>query len=118
MSIDGNLSYMVILFIILGVIIFVALLTLLILFLVLGKGKKHKVQPVNINHIVEAFGANNIAHVEQTQKRVRVFVENVDLVNMEVLKNVTKGVFITGNKLVVTFKEDTESIVEALRREL
>lgn len=66
------------------------------------------------SEIIKLFGKDNISNVERTEQRVRIEVKDINLVLLEQLKPYTNGVFTIGNKVVVTFKEQTEEIVKLL----
>lgn len=77
--------------------------------------KKEKSPKIDVKWILALLGENNIKAIEQVQSRVRITVNNLELVNLEGLKEQTKGVFLKGNLVVVTFKNNTEEIVESLK---
>ena len=80
------------------------------------KIKKQDISPkVNVDWILELIGKDNIIAIEQVQKRVRITVSDLNKVNLEGLKEQTNGVFLKGSMMVVTFKNNTEEIVESLR---
>ncbi len=80
------------------------------------KNRKQEISPkVNVNWILELIGKDNIIAIEQIQKRVRITVFDLNKVNLEGLKEQTNGVFLKGSMMVVTFKNNTEEIVESLR---
>lgn len=96
--------------------IVVVLLLLVSLVIYLIKGKKPKKETIeDYSEIKDLFGNNNILSIERTQKRVRIEVKELDLVNLEGLKPYTNGVFTIGNKVVVTFKDKTDQIVKSLK---
>lgn len=77
--------------------------------------KKEKSPKIDVKWILALLGENNIKTIEQVQSRVRITVNNLELVNLEGLKEQTNGVFLKGNLVVVTFKNNTEEIVESLK---
>ncbi len=77
--------------------------------------KKEKSPKIDVKWILALLGENNIKAIEQVQSRVRITVNNLELVNLEGLKEQTNGVFLKGNLVVVTFKNNTEEIVESLK---
>mgnify|MGYP002408310934 FL=1 len=101
---------------ILLIVAFVVVVLMLIGFVVYKAIKiKPKGEPKqNYTEIASLFGENNIKNVERTEKRVRIEVKDLNLVDLEGLKPYTNGVFTIGNKVVVTFKENTENTVKAL----
>lgn len=90
----------------------------IILLIFLFRGKKEPTILIDISEILKAIGANNILSIEQVQKRVRIQVKDTQIVDLETLKEVSNGIFVTGDRLVLTFKDNTEDIVKALRREI
>lgn len=95
----------------------IILIVLLIGFLVYRTFKKAPKKEETIkdaNAIKDLFGINNIISVEQTQKRIRVEVIDLSLVDLESLKPLTNGIFTVGNRVVATFKGNTEQIVKIL----
>jgi len=94
-----------------------SLLVVLVFTFLIVKSQKNKQIKTNIEsvkEIIELFGNNNILSVEKTQKRVRVEVKDLNTVDLEGLKPFTNGIFTIGNKVVVTFKENTDQIVKSL----
>lgn len=80
------------------------------------KAKTQKTSPkVNVDWILELIGKDNITAIEQVQKRVRITVSDLSKVNLDGLKEQTNGVFLKGSMMVVTFKNNTEQIVESLK---
>lgn len=77
--------------------------------------KKEKSPKIDVKWILALLGENNIKAIEQVQSRVRITVNNLELVNLEGLKEQTNGVFLKGNLVVVIFKNNTEEIVESLK---
>lgn len=77
--------------------------------------KEEKSPKIDVKWILALLGENNIKAIEQVQSRVRITVNNLELVNLEGLKEQTNGVFLKGNLVVVTFKNNTEEIVESLK---
>lgn len=95
-------------------IIFVLVLVLLFLLPKLIKKKQPKVTNEELLKIKSLFGKDNIVGLEQVQKRVRIEVKDLSHVDLENLQPLTNGVFTIGNKVVVTFKENTDDIVKIL----
>lgn len=91
------------------------LLSIIIFFIFKKKHKKDKYDSTNLNELIGFFGKDNIINVERTEKRVRIEVKDLSVVNLEDLNEYTNGVFTIGNKVVLTFKEKTEEIIEALK---
>lgn len=95
----------------------IIVIVLLIGFLIYRTFKKAPIKEEVIKDaslIRDLFGPNNIVSVEQTQKRIRVEVKDLSLVDLEGLKPLTNGIFTVGNRVVATFKGKTEQIVKIL----
>lgn len=62
-------------------------------------------------------GIDNVEKTEVEQGRLRITVNDLDLVKLEDLKVLTEtGVFVTGNTIKVLFKEDSELVKKALEK--
>lgn len=99
-------------------IVAVAVIILLIVFFIIKKPKtntKTPKQKFEFKEIGNLFGENNIINIERTEKRVRIEVKDLNLVDLEGLKPFTNGVFTIGNKVVVTFKEKEEETYRSLK---
>lgn len=95
-------------------IIVVILLLGFLIFRTFKKTPKKEEEIKDANLIKDLFGPDNIISVEQTQKRIRVEVKDLSLVDLEGLKPLTNGIFTVGNRVVATFKGKTEQIVKIL----
>lgn len=78
--------------------------------------KKVKVKSINIDWLLTIFGDNNLQKVERTNKRISITFKDLKKVDLESLKKATKGIFIKGETVVVTFLNDQEEIYESLQR--
>lgn len=108
-----NFDYLYIILALAAVLMIAGAIVLIVFF------NKKKLEPtIDVSNIINAIGKSNIKNIEQVQKRVRIQVKDIKTVNLEQLKEVSNGVFITGDKLVLTFIDKTEEIVKALRREI
>lgn len=104
-------TQLILLFSIVGSLVIIFLLVLLFW---LNKTKEVEEPKEDLNKIKELFGRDNIISVERTQKRVRVEVKDLSKVSLEELQPLTNGIFITGNRVVATFKDDTDEIMKIL----
>ena len=105
-------------YIIIGAAVVVSIALVVILRLKKKRVKTPVLPPVNVDEILQALGKQNILKVEQTQARVRIFVKDIKLVDLKALQTISKGIFTSGNKIVLTFIDKTEEIVESLRAAL
>lgn len=82
------------------------------------KARKSVVTVPFMDALYLAFGGkDNIIGCEVEQGRLKIEVNDLDLVNLEGVKALTdKGVFVTGNVIKVLFKEDAELIKQALNK--
>ncbi len=95
-------------------VIFVLVLVALFFLPKLLKKEEKKISDDSLLEIKSLFGEDNIVGIEQVQKRVRVEVKDLKFVDLKGLQPLTNGVFTIGNKVVVTFKENTDEIVKIL----
>lgn len=100
-------------FILIGVLIILIVVVLIILL-----RKPKKTVKIDVSWVLNLLGKDNITKVEQTQSRVRITVKDLKLVDLESLKKQTKGIFVKENTLVITFLNNTEGIVEGLKKTL
>lgn len=100
-------------FILIGVLIILIVVVLIILL-----RKPKKTVKIDVSWVLNLLGKDNITKVEQTQSRVRITVKDLKLVDLESLKKQTKGIFVKENTLVITFLNNTEEIVEGLKKTL
>lgn len=100
-------------FILIGVLIILIVVVLVILL-----KKPKKTVKIDVFWVLDLIGKDNITKVEQVQSRVRIAVKDLSLVNLESLKKQTKGIFVKENTLVITFLNNTEEIVEGLKKTL
>jgi coenzyme F420-reducing hydrogenase beta subunit len=71
-----------------------------------------------IENIFSSVQKDNILQVESEISRVKIDVKDVDVVNLDLLKEISEGVFISGKSLKIMFKDSAEDIVEGLKRGL
>ncbi len=98
--------------------VYITIPLLLVVFWVLIKPKKTKGVVVNeelINNIFESIRKDNIKNVESEISRVKIDVSDVDLIDLDLLKEISEGVFISGKSLKIMFKDSADSVVEGLR---
>lgn len=98
------------------IIIFAVLLALILPYVFLINRKKE--ETVNIDWLLSLLGENNIIKVEKVNKRIRITFKNLKLVDLEALKEKTKGIFIKGQEVVITFLNNEEEIYESLKKEV
>lgn len=95
-----------------------------VILIVLGfvfRPKKKSTVVVNdelINGIFDAVGKENITNVESEISRVKIDVLDLEQVNLELLKEISEGVFISGKSLKIMFKDSADNIVNNLKRGL
>ncbi len=78
--------------------------------------KKTKKPTINIDWLLTILGKNNITEVTKTNNRIAITFTNLKVVDLESLKTQTKGVFVKGNKIVVTFLNNQDEIYESLKK--
>ncbi|MFA5720615.1 MAG: hypothetical protein WC939_06130 [Acholeplasmataceae bacterium] len=96
-------------FLLIGVLLIIVILVMVLLL------RKPKKKTIDVSWVLNLIGKQNITIVEQVQSRVRITVKSLDIVDLESLKQQTKGIFIKENTLVITFLNNTEEIVKGLR---
>lgn len=103
----------------------VTIATLVVLISLNGhlRGRKPKekdrraIEPEFILSLKNAFGLNNIKQISLEHERVKFTVEQVKLVDFELLKALSsKGVFVKGKDITMTFVYDPKSIQKALEK--
>ncbi|NLN50460.1 MAG: PTS transporter subunit EIIB [Acholeplasmataceae bacterium] len=99
---------------VIGLLLLVGIVFLLVFFFKKTSQTK-KPLLVETEAIIGLIGRDNIVSVEQVQSRVRIEVKDLKRVKLEELKEYTNGIFTSKNRLVVTFKTNTEEIVKDLR---
>lgn len=82
------------------------------------KQNKSIVNPDFIDALLLYLGGNNnILKVEVEQSRLKIEVNELDLVDLEKLKTLTdKGIFVTGNTIKALFKDEAINIKNALEK--
>ncbi len=91
-------------------------LALLAMFSIIFVNKKLKFKSINIDWLLSLLGEDNITKVEKTNKRISITFKDLKLVDLESLKEKTKGIFVKGNSIVVTFLSDQDEIYESLKK--
>lgn len=100
--------------------IYGAIVVVLILTFVFWPRKKAKVV-VNqelINSIFDAITKENIKDVSSEISRVKIEVYDLEKIDQVKLKEISEGVFISGNSLKIMFKDSADAIVDNLKRGL
>lgn len=82
------------------------------------KNKKNTISVAFIDSLLVALGTkSNIIDVEVEQGRLKILVNDLELVNLDQIKSLTdSGVFVTGNYIKVLFREDSQEIKKALTK--
>lgn len=96
-------------FLLIGVLLIIIVIVMVLLI------RKPKPKTVDVTWVLNLIGKQNITKVEHVQSRVRISVKSLDIVDLDTLKQQTKGIFIKENTLVITFLNNTEEIVKGLR---
>ncbi len=103
-------------------VVLVILLLILALFLIKKKRKPKGVKVNNefIDLLVENYGGiNNITNVEIENSRLKITVDDLDLVKLDNLKEQAEsGIFVTGNTVKTLYKLSSEQIKNALEGRL
>lgn len=90
--------------------------TIILIFTGIFLNKKAKKKSVDISWLLKILGEGNIIKVEKTNKRISITFNDLKLVDLESLKTKTKGIFIKGNSVVLTFISDHDEIYESLKK--
>lgn len=104
-----------------AVVLFFILIVLALFWGIKRKNKKRiKVDDQFIRNLIEYYGGNhNIREVSIENARLKILVQDVDVVNLSALKEVSQsGVFVTGNYVKTLFKLDSGLIKAALEKKL
>lgn len=85
-----------------------------------NKNKKIKVDSSFIDNILKHLGgASNLLATEVENGRLRLKVNDLDIVNFEGLKSMSEsGVFVTGDCVKILFKTDSKLIKEELDKKI
>ena len=99
------------------------LLALIIFVLVLNIKKpktKIKIDEEFFNKLIEIYGGiDNINDVETENSRLKISVNNIDLVNLDGVKELADGgVFVTGNSVKTLYRVSCELIKDTLKEKM
>ena len=99
------------------------LLILLVTFLMLKNKKKTpkvKIDEEFINNLVSLLGdIKNIKNVDVINGRVKIEVNDLELVELEKIKELSSsGFFVTGNVIKILFKYDSETVKKSIEKRL
>ncbi|HHT39375.1 MAG: hypothetical protein RBS76_03025 [Acholeplasmatales bacterium] len=93
----------------------ILLVTILLFGLLFLMTRKKQKPTIDIEWLINALGKDNITNVGLTNKRIRITVLKLENVNLELLKQETRGIFVRGNEIVMTFLDNTEEIYQSLK---
>ena len=73
-----------------------------------------------VEPIIDAVGgASNIKAITAESTRIKLQLDDVDLINQEELKTIaTEGAYLAGDQLQISYKEHATEIAERLQKEL
>lgn len=113
----------IIIFIVIGLIILCCCLLILTSLLLIRRKKKTKsikVDDTFMNTLIENYGGiSNITLVEIENSRLKITVENLDIVKLDDLKEQAQsGIFVTGNTVKTLYKLSSEQIKKILDERL
>ena len=95
------------------------LVTALIIILIVTINRSKKEEPIDINNILNAFGKDNIKTIAFIRNKINVTLHDVKAADMNALKaSGAVGINIIGDKVKCYFKEDNETIYDALNASL
>ena len=92
----------------------ILLVTILLFGLLFLMTRKKQKPTIDIEWLINALGKDNITNVGLTNKRIRITVLKLENVNLELLKQETRGIFVR-NEIVMTFLDNTEEIYQSLK---
>ncbi len=94
----------------------VAILVVLCIFFLRKSKTKLKVDEAFIQTLVTALGGKlNITKASNTNGRIQIEVEDLELVNFEEIKKLsTAGVFVTNQTIKMLFSYDSDTICQAI----
>lgn len=78
------------------------------------KPAKKTVDKQLILTLKEIFPKDNVIDIQSETSRVKFTVKNIDEVDLEKLKGISNGVFVSQNNIKVMFKDNAVLIVKAL----
>lgn len=113
----------IIIFIVIGLIILCCCLLILTSLLLIRRKKKTKsikVDDTFMNTLIENYGGiSNITLVEIENSRLKITVEDLDIVKLDDLKEQAQsGIFVTGNTVKTLYKLSSEQIKKFLDERL
>src|SRR5690554_8188284 len=77
----------------------ILLVTILLFGLLFLMTRKKQKPTIDIEWLINALGKDNITNVGLTNKRIRITVLKLENVNLELLKQETRGIFVRGNEI-------------------
>ncbi|MFV0499786.1 MAG: hypothetical protein ACK5NF_07190 [Bacilli bacterium] len=97
------------------ILIFVILCVIIATFLILVRSRVIKKNNLNVQDASELMsslgGKDNISNFESKISRLNVFVNDVSLVNVEIIRNITNaGVSVVNNKVQIVLNDDVEKM--------
>lgn len=103
-----------------GIGIFAVIAAIVIIVIVMNRKPKSKIKVDDefIDSIISYYGgSNNIGTITVDNARLKVEVNDLDLVDLEQLKaNSEAGVFVTGNIIKTLFRVDSQTIKSAIEK--
>ena len=104
----------------LAILVLILLIAAIILIKLKKKPKAIKVNSEFIDSLITNYGGlENIKGVEIENSRLKIEVDDLDIVNLESIKaNTTAGVFVTGNTVKTLYKLSSEEIKRSLDQRL
>ena len=107
-------------FIIVGIALIIS--AILMYFLLVKKNKatkRVKIDEEFINNLINYLGEiSNLESVNTENGRLIIKVKDLDIVNLEGIKSLSSGVFITGNTIKTLFRLDSKLICAALEERI
>ena len=104
----------------LAILVLILLIAAIILIKLKKKPNAIKVNSEFIDSLITSYGGlANIKGVEIENSRLKIEVDDLDIVNLESIKsNTTAGVFVTGNTVKTLYKLSSEEIKRSLDQRL
>jgi|GEM_PF-6405609 len=90
------------------------ILAIILFFIFRRKDKLIVVNSELIDKIISIIPLSEIVEVSSEVSRVKFKVKNLDAINLDDLKNISQGVFVSGNNIKVMFKDSADKIVSAI----
>ena len=100
--------------------IYVIPVALIVLALVFWPKKKRTIEVDDklIESIFDSINKDNIKSISSEISRVKIEVIDLEQIDQNKLKEISMGVFISGNSLKIMFKDSADDIVKLLKRGL